>query len=123
MTRSEERLVVGIEQRETGRVRLRKYVVTENVQVTVPVSHEEARLVREPVTDRDLATAQPEIAEEEREVTLHAERPVVSKETEAVERVRVVPETVTEEATISGQVRKEQIEAEHMQNRDNRLDR
>jgi Domain of unknown function (DUF2382)/PRC-barrel domain len=37
MTRSEEELRVASERREVGRVRLRKYVVTENEQRTVPV--------------------------------------------------------------------------------------
>jgi uncharacterized protein (TIGR02271 family) len=120
MTRAEERLRVGTEQREVGRVRLRKYVVTENVQVTVPVSHEEAHIVREPVSGREQGTQRPQIAEEEREVTLHAERPVVSKETEAVERVRIEPEAVVEQETVSGQVRKEQIEAEGLTDRNQR---
>ena len=38
MTRSEEQLKVGTVQREAGRARLRKFVVTENVTTTVPVS-------------------------------------------------------------------------------------
>ena len=38
MTLSEERLRVGTQTREAGRARLRKYVVTENVTQTVPVS-------------------------------------------------------------------------------------
>ena len=46
MTRSEEQLHVGTEQVEAGRARLRKYVVTENVSTTVPVSHEEVRVER-----------------------------------------------------------------------------
>ena len=77
MTRSEERLRVGTEQAEAGRVRLRKYVVTENVTQAVPVSHEEVRLEREPITDasRGQAIAGADITEEEHEVTLHAERP------------------------------------------------
>ena len=53
MTSSEERLNVGTEQVETGRVRLRKYVVTEE-QVIVPVRHEEVRVEREPVTPERL---------------------------------------------------------------------
>jgi len=48
MTRSEERLRVGTEGVETGRARLRKYVVTEDVTTQVPVSHEEVRVEREP---------------------------------------------------------------------------
>ncbi|HEY4728806.1 MAG TPA: PRC and DUF2382 domain-containing protein, partial [Actinomycetes bacterium] len=41
MTRSEEELQVGTQTRERGRARLRKYVVTEEQQVTVPVQREE----------------------------------------------------------------------------------
>jgi uncharacterized protein (TIGR02271 family) len=112
MTRSEERLVAGTEQVQTGRARLRKHVVTEVEQVEVPVSHEEVRLEREPITDanRDAAYSGGEITEEEHEVTLRAERPVVGTETEAVERVRLGTETVSDIETVSGEVRKEQIE-------------
>jgi hypothetical protein len=46
MTRSEERLKVGTESREVGRARLRKHVVTENQQVTVPVSREQVTFDR-----------------------------------------------------------------------------
>jgi uncharacterized protein (TIGR02271 family) len=112
MTRSEERLLVGTEQVEAGRVRLRKHVVTENVTQVVPVSHEEVRLEREPITDanRGAAMGGSDISEEEHEITLHAERPVVSKETVAVERVRLGTETVTEDHEVSETVRKEQID-------------
>jgi uncharacterized protein (TIGR02271 family) len=112
MTRSEERLHVGTEQAEVGRARLRKYVVTENVTQTVPVSHEEVRLEREPITDanRGQATSGSDITEEEHEVTLHAERPVTAKETVPVERVRLGTETVTEDHEVSETIRKEQID-------------
>jgi uncharacterized protein (TIGR02271 family) len=113
MTRSEERLHVGTENVESGRARLRKYVVTEEVTQTVPVSHEEVRIEREPITDanRDDAMSGPSISEEEHEVTLHAERPVVSKETVPVERVQIATDTVTEDQTVTEAVRKEQIDA------------
>ena len=112
MTRSEERLVAGTRTEEAGRARLRKYVVTEQEQVTVPVSREEVRLEREPITDanRGAALDGPAISEEEHEVTLHAERPVVDTEAVPVERVRLGKETVTEQERVSGEVRKEQIE-------------
>lgn len=114
MTRSEERLRVGKEQVETGRARLRKYIVTEDVQTTVPVSREEVRIEREPITEanRDAAVAGPDLSEEEHEVTLTEERPVVGKETVPVERVRLGKEQVTEEKQVSEQVRKEQIETD-----------
>ena len=112
MTRSEEQLRVGTETVEAGRARLRKYVVTENVTQTVPVSHEEVRLEREPVTDanRGAAVSGSDISEDEHEVTLRAERPVVNKETVPVERVRLGTETVTEDHEVSETLRKEQID-------------
>ncbi len=112
MTRSEERLHVGTEKVETGRARLRKVIVTEQQQVTVPVSHEEVRIEREPITEanRGQAMSGGDLTEEEHEVTLHAERPVVEKETVPVERVRLATETVNEEQKVTEQVRKEQIE-------------
>jgi uncharacterized protein (TIGR02271 family) len=114
MTRSEEQLRVGTETREAGRARLRKHVVTEQQQVSVPVSHEEVRVEREPITDANRGDAYdgPAISEEEHEITLRAERPVVSTEAEAVERVRLDTHTVTEQETVRGDVRKEQIEVD-----------
>jgi uncharacterized protein (TIGR02271 family) len=112
MTRSEERLNVGTERTEAGRARLRKFVVTENVTETVPVSREEVRVEREPITDANIGQALdgPAISEEEHEVVLHAERPVVDKEAVPVERVRLDKETVTDHETVSADVRKEQID-------------
>lgn len=112
MTRFEERLRVGTESMPACCARLRKYVVTENVTTTVPVSHEEVRLEREPITDdnRDAALSGADISEEEHEVTLQAERPVVAKETVPVERVRLGTETITEERQIDSEVRKERID-------------
>ncbi len=114
MTRSEERLQVGTQKVETGRARLRKYVVTEDVTQTVPVSREEIRVEREPITDANAGNAYdgPAISEEEHEVVLHAEQPVVTKETVPVERVRLGTETVRDEVTVNEQVRKEQIETD-----------
>jgi uncharacterized protein (TIGR02271 family) len=114
MMRSEEQVTVGTARQEAGRVRLRKYVVTEQVQTTVPVSHEEFRIEREPIRDAnmDAAVAGAEISEEEHEVVLSEERPVVQKEVVPVERVRLSKDTVTEEAAVNETVRKERIEVE-----------
>jgi uncharacterized protein (TIGR02271 family) len=112
MTRSEERLVADTRREEAGRARLRKYVVTEQQQVEVPVTREEVRLEREPVTDANVgaATDGPGITESEHEITLHAERPVVQTEAVPVERVRLGKETVTDTERVEGEVRKEQID-------------
>jgi uncharacterized protein (TIGR02271 family) len=114
MTRSEEELRVGTQAREAGRVRLRKYVTTEQVTHTVPVQREELRVEREPITDANLdaATSGPAISEEEHEVTLHEETPVVDKRAVPKERVRLDTETVTDQRQVSEEVRKEQIEVD-----------
>jgi uncharacterized protein (TIGR02271 family) len=111
MTRSEERLHVGTEQRDAGKARLRKHIVSENVSTTVPVSHEEVTLEREPITDanRGDALSGGDLTEEEHEVTLTEQRAVTSKETVPVERVRIGTQTVTENQQIDETVRKEQI--------------
>jgi uncharacterized protein (TIGR02271 family) len=119
MTRSEEELQVGTQTRERGQARLRKYVVTETQQVTVPVQREEVRVEREPITDANLdaATSGPAISEEEHEVTLHEEEPVIEKRAVPRERVRLDTETVTDERQVTEEVRKEQIEVEGDQDR------
>jgi uncharacterized protein (TIGR02271 family) len=114
MTVSEERLRVGTEKTQAGRVRLRKYVTTENVTQTVPVTRERVRLEREPITDAnvDQAMSGPDISEEEHEVVLTEERPVVAKETVPVERVRLAKDAETEQVEVSEQVRKEGIDVD-----------
>ena len=114
MTRSEEELRVGKAQVETGRARLRKFVTTEQVQTSVPVQREEVRIEREPITDANVGDAMdgPAISEEEHEVTLYAEEPVVEKRVVPKERVRLDKETIAEEREVSEEVRKEQIDTE-----------
>jgi len=114
MTRSEEELRVGTERREAGRARLRKYVVTETEQRTVPVRREEVRVEREPITEGnvDQALDGPEISEDEHEVVLHEERPVVEKDVVAKERVRLTAEERTDDETVSEELRKERIETD-----------
>ncbi|MDT7788329.1 MAG: hypothetical protein QOF58_6748 [Pseudonocardiales bacterium] len=108
VTLSEEKLDVGTRSVETGRVRLVKHTVTEQRNVTVPVTHEEVRVVREPVK----GNAGKAFADEQAEVTLHREEPVVQKRTEAVERVRLEKDAVTEQKSVKGEVRKERVEVE-----------
>jgi uncharacterized protein (TIGR02271 family) len=117
MTRSEERLHVGTEKVQTGTARLRKHVVTEMQNVTVPVSHEEVTLTREPITEANVgdATSGPDLSEEEHEVTLTSERVVIAKETVPVERVALGTETVTEQQQVSEEVAHEEIELDDPQ--------
>jgi uncharacterized protein (TIGR02271 family) len=109
MTRSEERLVAGTVREPTTKVRLRKYLVTEEVQVTVPVTREEVRLEEVPVTADDEPKGDDGVAPD---MILHAERPVVTTESVPVERVRLSKETVRDEEVISAPVRRERIDLE-----------
>ena len=114
MTRSEEELHIGTARRQAGTARLRKYVVTEHETHTVPVQREEVRIEREPITDAnvDEATDGPAISEEEHEVVLHTEEPVIEKRAVPKERVRLDKDVIRDEQTISDHVRQERIEVE-----------
>ncbi|NEE49527.1 YsnF/AvaK domain-containing protein, partial [Streptomyces sp. SID8455] len=110
MIRSEEQLHVGTEEYESGRARLHKYVVTEEVTRSVPVSHEEVRVVREPLRPGEKVTGTTDFGEQDVEVTLHAERATVRKEAVPVERVRLETNKVTEQKEVSAEIRKEKID-------------
>ena len=114
MTRSEEQVQVGTTSQEAGRVRLRKYVTTEQETHTVPVRKEKAVLETEPITEGNVgsATSGPASSEEEHEVVRREERATVDKTVEPVERVRLGTETTTDEETVTEEVRKEQVEVD-----------
>ena len=114
MTRSEEQVNVGKTTQEAGRVRLRKYVTTEQETHTVPVRKERAVLEREPITDANVgdATSGADLSEEEHEVVLNEEQVTVDKTVQPVERVRLGTEAVTDEQTVTEEVRKEHIETD-----------
>ncbi|MCH8562746.1 PRC and DUF2382 domain-containing protein [Nesterenkonia sp. LB17] len=116
MVAHEERLKVGTEQREAGQVRLRKRVRTENQSIEVPVQREELVVERETV-DPNSAEARSagtidDAGRQDEVVTLREERPVVDKETVATEKVNVGKRTVQDTETVSGEVRKEEIDVE-----------
>ncbi len=108
MTRSEEQLHVGTQSRETGRARLRKWVDTEYVNVTVPVEREKAAL--ETQTTAPDGTITTSLSSEE--VVLNEERAVVSKTVEPVQEVHLGKETVTEQRTVNEELRKERVDIE-----------
>lgn len=109
ITRSEEQMRIGTERHEAGRVRVHKYIETEMVERTIPVSHEEIRIDREPIVGGE-PDPQVSLTEDDREIILYAERPVVAKETIPVERIHVRTEEVQDEQTVRGELRKERIE-------------
>jgi stress response protein YsnF len=123
MVRSEEQLVVGTERVATTRARLVKYVVTEEVQITVPIRREEIRVEEVPIDAPDDGPGESLITEESpsttgtsglpSEIILHTERPVVTVEVVPTERVRLRTELVQGQETVTEQVQREQIVVDH----------
>jgi stress response protein YsnF len=128
MVRSEEQLRVTTEQVAATRFRLVKYVVTEDVQITVPLRREEIRVEEVPLDAADVDGGEgllvdAELAEGERpgrhtapddgqlpeEIVLYTERPVISVDVVPTERVRLRKELVEGQETVTGQVAREQI--------------
>ena len=109
MTLHEERVDVGTERVQTGRVRLRKHVVTEQETVTVPVQREEFEIVREPVTDGGGADRS-DLGDDEIDVAVHEERPVIDKEVVATEQVGVDRRVVTDERDVTTDVSREEVD-------------
>jgi uncharacterized protein (TIGR02271 family) len=109
VTRSEEELEVGTRRVETGSVRLRKWVETEPVELEVELKREVARVTRERI---DQPVGEHEFRELEVEMPLHAEKPVVQKQTVAKERVGLQKDVETDTRTVQEEVRKEHVEVE-----------
>jgi uncharacterized protein (TIGR02271 family) len=107
LVRSEEELQVGKRGVETGRARLRKWVETEPVEMDVELQRETARVTREPI-DEPVSGGQ--LGEEEVEIPLRVEEPVVEKQTVARERVGLEKDVETETETVSEDVRKERVD-------------
>lgn len=111
MTLHEERVDVGTERVETGRVRLRKHVVTEQETVTVPVQREEFEVVREPIAEGE-ARDGARLGDEEAEVVLHEDRAVVDKDVVATERVGLEKQTVSDEQQVVTDVSHEELDVQ-----------
>lgn len=118
VTRHEEQLHVDTQEREAGHARLRKYVVTDHETVDVPVEREEVTVERTPLNGTEAHAGTGRIGEEEVDVTLHEERPVVEKETVAVEEVGLNKQTVRETQRVEADVQKEQVDVETDVDRD-----
>jgi len=109
LVRQEERLQVGKEMLETGRIRLHRYVDVEPVEQAVHIFHEEYDIERMPV-NADERTH--DFAEAEQEIILHEERAVLRKELVPVERVRLIARRVEEDKAYRDELRRERIEIE-----------
>jgi uncharacterized protein (TIGR02271 family) len=110
LVRQEERIQVGKEMRETGRIRLHKYVDVEPVEQAIHVYHEEYDVERVPIAAGEQTGGT--ISEGQQEIILHEERAVLRKEVVPVERVRLLAKRVDEESTVRDELRRERIEIE-----------
>lgn len=110
------------ERREAGQVRLRKHVTTDTETVEVPVRHEEVHVERTKLDPDSPEARQAGQSvdlgnDEDVTVTAYEERPVVSTETVATERVSLNKEAHQETEKVTGEVRKEEIEIDENGNR------
>jgi stress response protein YsnF len=115
VVRSEEELQVGV-RRRLRRLRLRKYVVTEYVTRTIPVRREDVRLEElpapaEPTGESDEQPGVQSAGEQALlEVVLHREEPVIQLRVVPAERVRLFKDVVTEQRTVTEDIRKEHVD-------------
>jgi uncharacterized protein (TIGR02271 family) len=109
VTRAEEEIEVGKRPVEAGKARLRKWVETEPVEMDVELERETARVTRERI---DEPVADADIGEEEIEVPLRGEKPVVQKQTVAKERVGLEKDVQTRREKVRDEVRKERVDVE-----------
>lgn len=110
ITRSEEELVVGKAKRETGRVRLKKYIETEHVTKTVPLSKEKLRVEREPIENGEATDA--ELSEGDQEIVLSEEEAVVEKRTVPKEKIRLTKDEEVEEQNVEADINKEHVDVD-----------
>lgn len=111
MTSYEEKLQVGAETVETGKARMHKSVSSEPVEATVPLRHEKVRVEHLQAND-DRGDPDHEFAEQDAEVTVHDQRPKVSKKKVPTETVRLETQATTDEQRVSDEVRREHIDVE-----------
>ena len=109
VTRSEEEIEVGTRSTEAGTARLRKWVETEPVSLDVELRREVAHVTRERI---DEPVGNHEFTEEQVDVPLHAEKPVVQKQVVAKERIGLQKDVETERQTIHDEVKKEHVDVE-----------
>lgn len=109
VVRHEEEVNVGTERVQTGRARLRKHIVHDTETVTVPVEREEVEIVREPIADGEHGGR---LSDEDVEVSLSEERPVVDKDVVAKERVGLDKNVVQDQEQVQTDVAREEVDIE-----------
>ena len=108
---AEEQLRVEKRPVEAGRARLRKVVRTERVSEPVELRREQVTIERVPASGQEV----PPDAFQERqiEVPVTREEPVVQKEAHVTGEVQVGKSVETEQRTVQGEVRREDVAVDH----------
>jgi uncharacterized protein (TIGR02271 family) len=110
---AEEQLDVGKRQVETGKARIRRFVVEKPVESKVTLHEEHAEMVRRAVSDstplRDVDWTDKTI-----EITETAEQPVVTKTAHVAEEIVIRREGSDRVETVRGTVRRQQVEFERL---------
>jgi uncharacterized protein (TIGR02271 family) len=109
VVRHEEELAVRKERAPIGAARLRKRVETEPVSTTVELQREVARVTRQPVGE---TVAEHDFKEDEIEIPMHAEQPVVRKHVIAKERIAIEKNVASERTTVVDEVRTEHVDVQ-----------
>jgi uncharacterized protein (TIGR02271 family) len=117
--RSEEELVAGTRERETGSVNVRKRVRTDRERLSVPKKREEVSVERVPVEEErrraeGRGASESGIVEEDGEIRIPIveEEIVVEKRPVVKEEIRLRKNVVEEEEVVEEDVRKEEVDVE-----------
>lgn len=119
VVRHEERLVINRQQEETGRLRLRKYVVEEPVRQEVTVGHDEPDVVRTPITEeeRQAFLDGSELPVGDDEMILYRTEAVVQTVRVPYQRVRLMAQRTERTEVIEDTLRKERVDIQTDENR------
>ncbi|MGX5359582.1 YsnF/AvaK domain-containing protein [Kocuria sp. KH4] len=119
VVRHEERLRAGTERVESGRLRLRKYVVEAPVREEQTLASEDVEEIRTPITEeeREAFLAGQELAVGEDEVILYREVPVVRTVRVPYQRVRLAVRRTERTEVIEETVRQERIDVQEPDDR------
>ena|SRR5947209_7497489 len=107
-----ERLRVNKERVQAGEAHIRKEVITEQQNITVPVQREELVIERNPVAEGQVSATGEIGQDREIRIPLTEERVQVEKQPFVREEVTVGKKTVQEERNVSDQVRREELRVE-----------
>jgi len=110
---AEEHLDVTKRQVETGKARIRRFVIEEPVESQVTLHEEHVAMLRRPVTDGG-AIKDVDWTDKTIEITETAERAVISKIARIVEEVVVRRQGSDHVETVRDKVRRQQVEIEHL---------